>query len=245
MSGTGGPPPPGAQDGTRRDPGMPARRRGGPAVSGMLVILFATLVAGCVSVRSGPGPSCDAAPATIGTPIDLDFALDLSRGVADVQPEEPSEEIATVRFLARLPRIRALLVDNSLVLSQLDLDRRFSTSSDARGIPDLVVTALRIESLPGSMLATLGPEVMAWLTLDQATITIMEPDKPTPTTAEVAGRTVQQTLWDDHLLAWFAHGEVLYVVLAANAQLLALAVDELPAPRVPAPGCGGDRGTVP
>lgn len=211
--------------------------RGRSSVSSLLLILVATLVAGCVTIRPGPAQTCDA-PATIGTPIDLDFALDLSRGVADVRPDDPSEEAATVRFIATLPRIDALLVDNSLVISQLHLQRRVSASVDPRGIPDLVVTAVSIESLPGSLLATLGSEVMAWLTLSQATIAIMEPDKPTPATAEVADRIVLQTMWDDHLLAWFAHGEVLYVVLAANPQLLALAVDELPAPRATDAACG-------
>ena len=207
----------------------------------LLLVLVAMLLGGCVTVRPVPEPACDPAGATIGTPLDLDFALTMPRGVADVQAEDPSEEAATVRFLATLPRVDALLVDNSLVLSQLHVERRRSASSDARGIPDLVVTALHIESLPGSELATFGPEVMAWLTLTQAAVAIMHPDKPSPVAVEIEGRTVQQTLWDDHLLAWFAHGEVLYIVLAANPQLLAQAVDELPAPRVEASGCGADQ----
>jgi hypothetical protein len=212
-----------------------------------LVLAVAGIIAaGCVTITASPQAPCHGTAATIETPRDLDFALDMRRGVADVRPEDPAEEAATLRFLATLPRVDELLVDHSLVLSQLHLQRRRSVSTDDRGIPDLTVTALWMEHVPASMLAAIGPEFMAWLTLNQATVGVMAPDKPSPVATQISGRTVQQTLWDDHQLAWFDHGEVLYVVLTANPQLLALAIDELPAPRVITPACApGGRSPTP
>lgn len=97
-----------------------------------------------------------------------------------------------------------------------------------RAMPDLAVAAVQVRTIPAD-------EFMGFDSSFYMLLTALSPDdylwageKPAPTQATLGGREVWHTDWGRFRTAWYAYGEVLYVVLASNQQLLEAALRQMP-----------------
>jgi hypothetical protein len=149
-------------------------------------------------------------------------------GVERLEAVEPAQE-ALARDELLVP-LRSLLVDRGLTPNEVTVEQRRSSMTS---IPNLSVAAVHIEDVPAELIAALNPETFARLTLRPDEVALMPEEKPAPSVASIGDRPVNVTTWGSTRLAWFAHGAVLYIVLADNEELLSRAIRNLPA--LPAP----------
>lgn len=209
---------------------MPMRWRGR-----VLLLAGALTLTGCVTVNGQPvAPSSACTPGPIpsaGTPSDLDYALGMGTGAAIAEPVDAAAEAAAIAELVRDPLVKRRLVDASLTPREVHLELRRTRETP----PSLILGALWVDGMDAGRLVDLGGELWARTLLSDAELGAMDLSKPAALETLIAGRPVRLIATADRMLAWFARGEVLYLVLAANGQVLDDAIDALPAPSTPVP----------
>ena len=140
--------------------------------------------------------------------------------------ESPDELIAADEHdLATDPRIRRTLVELGLAPSVISVVQR---GDSFERVPDVSVTAVQFKGLPAEDFAQFVPSVYLLatsVTTDQHNLTGA---KPARRQAEIEGRAVETADWGEFDVAWYAHGDVVFIVLAKNPQLLAAALRSLP-----------------
>jgi hypothetical protein len=97
---------------------------------------------------------------------------------------------------------------------------------DAR--PAISVTAVQFKDLPAEDYAYRVSSVFLLATSVTQEQHRLSDAKPSRQTEEIGGRVVQTADWGDFDVVWYRHGDVIFIVLTENPQVLAEALRSLP-----------------
>jgi hypothetical protein len=199
------------------------------------VAAIALVVAACTgdadpSPESDTGavvqPAFDAAPIAYSPTFEgLTYAL--PRAISSVAlVDSPAEMLAEEELeLADDPLIRRDLVERGLGPSIISVAQRGTSYTE---LPLVSTTAVQFKGLPAEDFAEFVPSVYLLatsVTFDQHNLTGA---KPARREAVIEGRTVQSSDWGAFDVVWYPHGDVVFIVVAQNPQLLAAALRALP-----------------
>lgn len=199
----------------------------------------ALVFAGCSSSTPSTGDVQPAAPepvADLYSPASraaLAFGLpDLVQGIRlDSSPPDVirAEESDFAYDLA----IRRLLVENALPPDVVTIEHKGDTWQE---LPTVALSAVQIRDIPAQELTGFDPSFYLLLTSVTKEQWDWVGDKPGAQPAIINGRDVWATHWTESgfHVAWYTFGDVLYIVMAKNEQLLSAALRDMPRPQTAA-----------
>jgi len=168
----------------------------------------------------------DAAPIAYSPTFEgLTYALPSAVSSVALVNSPPEILAADELDLAEDPLIRRDLVERGLGPSVIRVAQRGDSYTD---LPLVSTTAVQFKGLPAEDFAEFVPSVYLLatsVTSDQHNLTGA---KPARREAVIEGRTVQSSDWGAFDVVWYPHGDVVFIVVAQNPQLLAAALRALP-----------------
>ncbi|MFV2062376.1 MAG: hypothetical protein ACC726_02540 [Chloroflexota bacterium] len=204
--------------------------------SAMLAVAALVLLSGCVQAApstQAPGAVVDAPPrsgSALYSPVSrsaLAFGLpDLVQGIR-LTSSPSSVTRADEDDFARNLAIRPILVGRGIGPAAVSIEQKGDTYLE---IPSVAMSAVQVRGVPADLLTVLDPSFYLMLTSVTREQWKWIGDKPGPEQVTIGDREVWSTKWVGFRVAWYAWGDVLYVVLAQNDQLLAAALRQMPWP---------------
>jgi hypothetical protein len=168
----------------------------------------------------------DAAPVAYSPTVEgLSYALPSAVSSVALLDSPPELLAADELELAEDPLIKRDLVERGLGPSVIRVAQRGDTYTD---LPRVSTTAVQFKGLPAEDFAEFVPSVYLLatsVTSDQHNLTGA---KPARKESVIEGRTVQTSDWGAFDVVWYPHGDVVFIVVAQNPQLLAAALRALP-----------------
>jgi len=204
------------------------------AAAGLLSTVI--LVSGCTQAASDtldvgavrpPDPQVQA---VAYSPVDrsaLAYGLpDLVQGVSLVPTPAELIRADEERFSRELV-VRPILVKNGLSPSAIKIEQKGQAYDE---LPAVTTSAVQIKDVPADLLTGFDPSFYLYVTSVDKDQWQWAGDKPGPERVTIDGREVWSTTWVGFQVVWYDWGDVLYVVLAENAQLLSAALRQMPWP---------------
>ena len=193
------------------------------------------IVIGCSSSET-TGVALPATPepaVSLYSPIDRDA---LALGLPDLvqgrrlTPSSLNTIVVEERDFVYDLAVRRILVEHALGPSTVTIEHK---SDDHVELPNVAVSAVQIRGISSDVLTAFDPSFYLLLTSVTQEQWDWPGDKPGPKPAVIEGREVTLTEWTESgfQVAWYAYGDVLYIVMARNEQLLTDALRRLPGPR--------------
>ena len=200
-----------------------------------LAVVTAVVVGGCS--QGGSADQGGLVPveqeqvvAPIYAPMDrtaLGFGLpDLVQGlhlVASTSEALASDEADFARDLI----IRPILIERGLGPSAVAIEQK-SDRHDA--IPTVATSALWVDGVPADLFAEFDPSFYLLLTSVTPDQYRWAGEKPGRDRATILDRQMWTSDWGRFQVVWYTWGEVLYIVLAENQQLLEATLRQMPRP---------------
>lgn len=124
-------------------------------------------------------------------------------------------------------RVRPILVELGLSPDRVSIEQKGSTHTE---IPAIGLAAIQTTGVPAERFTLWDPTFYMLLTSVDTEQYQWLGEKPGRQQAVVAERAVWLADFERFRVAWYAKGDVLYVVLAGNDQLLEAAVRAMPEP---------------
>jgi hypothetical protein len=151
----------------------------------------------------------------------------LSLHASDAQKTSSEES----EYLAD-PRVRRILVDGGLGPARVNIEQKSAVihgpPTAAERIPPVALAAAQVKDVPATEFIEWDPTFYLLVTSIDVGDYLWQGEKPDDVSATVAERSVRLADFDRFKVAWYAYGDVLYVVVAASDQLLEAAVRRLP-----------------
>ena len=164
------------------------------------------------------------------SPVDrsaLAFGLpDLVQGIRLVPTPEELIHADEERFSRELV-VRPILVENGLGPSSINIEQKGQSYEE---MPSIATSAVQIKDVPAERLTDFDPSFYLYVTSVDKDQWQWAGDKPGPEHVTIDGREVWSTTWVGFQVVWYDWGDVLYVVLAENEQLLGAALRQMPWP---------------
>ena len=164
------------------------------------------------------------------SPVDrsaLAFGLpDLVQGIRLVPTPEELIHADEERFSRELV-VRPILVENGLGPSSINIEQKGQSYEE---MPSIATSAVQIMDVPADRLTGFDPSFYLYVTSVDKDQWQWAGDKPGPERVTIDGREVWSTTWIGFQIVWYDWGDVLYVVLAENEQLLGAALRQMPWP---------------
>ena len=130
------------------------------------------------------------------------------------------------------PRVRRILVDGGLGPARVNIEQKSAVihgpSSAEERIPPVALAAAQVKDVPATEFIEWDPTFYLLVTSIDVGDYLWQGEKPDDVSAMVAERSVRLADFDRFKVAWYAYGDVLYVVVAASDQLLEGAIQRLP-----------------
>jgi hypothetical protein len=127
--------------------------------------------------------------------------------------------------LANDPLVKRQLIDRGLGPDVIDLVQRGDVFD---GVPAISVTAVQFKDLEAADFSDMVASTYLLATSVDADEHNLTGAKPPTFDAEIEGKAVHMSDWISFDLAWYPYGDVLFIVLAENPQLMASALRSLP-----------------
>ena len=200
-----------------------------------LTIVAVLALAGCsqgaVDVAGGPVPVGETPTiAPLYAPIDRTaLVFGLPELVQGLRLESSSDEAAAADEIAfaRDLIVKPILVARGLGPSVVSIAQK---SDRFDQIPRVATSAVWVDGMPADLLAEFDPSFYLLLTSVTREQYRWEGEKPSRERSTVLGRELWSSDWGRFQLVWYTWGEVLYVVLAENQQLLEATIRQMPWP---------------
>jgi len=196
----------------------------------------ALLVNGCTQTASDTPavgavrPPESQAQGVAYSPVDrsaLAYGLpDLVQGVRLVPTPEELIRADEERFSRELV-VRPILVENGLGPSAIKIEQKGQSYDE---MPSVTTSAVQVMDVPADRLTGFDPSFYLYVTSVDKDQWQWAGDKPGPERVTIDGREVWSTTWIGFQIVWYDWGDVLYVVLAENEQLLGAALRQMPWP---------------
>lgn len=162
----------------------------------------------------------------LGLPDQIGGLPLLSPGGAELREEE--EEYATD------PRIRQILVEGGLDPGRVTVAQKSARfvgpSTATERISPVNLAAIQIKDVPAQRLVDWDSSFYMLSTAIGADDYEWQGEKPGNIPTRIAGLDVSLADYTRFKVAWYAHGDVLYVVVAASDELVEEAIRRLPRP---------------
>jgi hypothetical protein len=226
---------PGCTAADSRSPQPEPERRSRPTgrVAATLPLVLALACLGCGGGGAGAVRDVEPVPTeplVLYSPVDrsaLAYGLPATvQGVRLVRPPDAAIR-ADEQDIAADPRVKAILVQLGLGPNIISVEQM--GDRDDR-LPTVATSAIQLRGVPAGRFAEFIP--MFYLLATSATrdmVNWMVP-KPAREQRTIADRPVWFADWGDFEVAWYAWGDVLYVVLADSPQLMEAAMRQMPWP---------------
>lgn len=143
---------------------------------------------------------------------------------------EPSTDAAVASAEAAFARdlvIKPILVARGLGPSAVSMAQRSDRLDD---FPHVATSAVWVSGLSADVFAELDPSFYLLLTTITPEQYRWGGEKPSRVRATVLGRELWSSDWGRFQVVWYTWGEVLYVILAENQQLLEATLRQMPWP---------------
>lgn len=204
------------------------------AAAGLLSTVL--LVSGCTQSASDTPeagavrPLAPEAPSVAYSPVDrsaLAYGLpDLVQGVRLMPSPEEVTRADEERFSRELV-VRPILVERGLGPNAISIEQKGQAFDQ---MPSVTTSAVQIKDVPADLLTGFDPSFYLYVTSVDKDQWQWAGDKPGPERVTIDGREVWSTTWVGFRIVWYDWGDVLYVVLAENEQLLGAALRQMPWP---------------
>lgn len=172
------------------------------------------------------------------SPVDreaLAFGLpDLVQGIRLI----PAPRAATVeeeRSFGRDLLVKPVLVQHGLSDKAIQIEQKSDVLDE---IPDVGVAAVQFHGLAADRFDDYDSSFYLLLTSVTPEMYLWDGEKPAPRRVEINGREVWYTDWRNFEVVWYSWGEVLYVALASNRELLESTMRRMPWPDEVIPDAG-------
>jgi hypothetical protein len=157
----------------------------------------------------------------------LAYGLPVAVSSLDLVKSPRSITLADEQDLADDIVIHRILVEHALGPDILRIEQRGDTYSK---FPKVAVSAIQFGGLSAELFDEFVPSVYLLATSVTTDQHNLFGEKPARERAVIEGRSVWSSDWREFELVWYPYGEVLYIVMAENPQLLVAALRQLPKP---------------
>lgn len=151
---------------------------------------------------------------------------------------DPEKIAAEEREYYTDPRVKQILVNRGLSPSRVTIEQRSSVNpgppSQGERIPPVAVAAAQVKEIPAAGFIEWDPTFYLLLTSVDVGDYQWQGEKPDDDPLTIAEREVRVADFNRFKVAWYAYGDVLYVIVAASDQLLEATVRNLPGPKAAA-----------
>lgn len=159
----------------------------------------------------------------------LAYGLPVAVSSLDLVESPRSITLADEQDLAGDIVIRRILRDHALGPDIIRVEQRGDTYGD---FPRVAVSAIQFRGLSAELFDEFVPSVYLLATSVTTDLHNLFGEKPARERAVIEGRSVWSSEWREFDLVWYPYGEVIYIVMAENPQLLVAALRQLPAPPI-------------
>ena len=132
-------------------------------------------------------------------------------------------------------RVRQILVDLGLGPSSVTIAQkgpsRLTETPEGERIPPVGLAAVQVKEVPASQFVEWDPTFYLLLTSVQGDDYKWQGEKPGRERALIGEREVWLADFGRFKVSWYPYGDVLYVIVATNDQLLEASIQSLPWPR--------------
>lgn len=203
----------------------------------MATAAAASLIIGACAAETDPSPSSTVDPG-VAVPTDAELAGEYTPtydGLRFAMPsavesyrllDSPRAVVAADRLeFVSDPLVKAQLVERGLGPSVIDIVQR---GDDYMNVPKVSVTAIQFKGLAASDFSHMVASTYLLATSVDGDQHILTGAKPPTFGENIEGKDIRLSNWNSFELAWYPYGEVLFIVLAENPQLMASALRSLP-----------------
>jgi hypothetical protein len=199
-----------------------------------VLAVFVSACSGLTGDSSTPAPAPGVADPWIPEPTyapanraALAYGLPVAVSSLVLVESPPSITLADELDLAEDVVIKRILVEHALGPDILRIEQREDTHE---GFPRVAVSAIQFVGLSAELFDEFVPSLYLLATSVTTDQLNLFGEKPARERAVIDGRSVWSSDWREFSLIWYPYGEVLYIVMAENPQLLAAALRQLPEP---------------